>query len=252
MSPSYENSIWPESLYHIKRTIIDLAEDPSGATETTDILNTFTELPAAKKAASSALASEGYIADDFEIFDVKDNAAEAKWKHNDDVLVYAKAPRGQIFEVRLDVKKNTEKFIGNEEDKVEEFLHYVLQTTINYNNDAGGAVRATEVEGTYPSRKEAFEASKTTLLDGEITKTSFAEYDEKDAFQGEWPYGDDCVVHAVGQSGENILVLVKAQPHNHQNHACKHHGGKKCLCNCDSKEVGCKGKSCKHEDCDCK
>lgn len=124
MSPTYENSIWPESLYHIKRTITDLAEDPSGATQTTDILGTYTELPAAKKAASSALASEGYIADDFETLEVKNDVGEGKWKHDSDVLVYAKAPRGQVFEVRLDVKKNAEKFIGNEEDKVENFLHY--------------------------------------------------------------------------------------------------------------------------------
>lgn len=34
---------------------------------------------------------------------------------------------------------------------------------------------------------------------------------------GEWPYGDECVVHAVTQTGENFKVLVKAPPK-----ACKH------------------------------
>lgn len=58
-----------EFLYHVKRTIIDFAEDKSGATQITDILGTFTELTAAKSAARSGLASEGYVKDDFETYE---------------------------------------------------------------------------------------------------------------------------------------------------------------------------------------
>jgi len=87
----------------------------------------------------------------------------------------------------------------------------VLQTTINYNSDRTGDVQTTEVEGTYTTRKAAFAAAKTVLLDEEVTKESFAEYDEKDNEKGEWPYGVECFVHAVGKTGENFLVLVKAQ-----------------------------------------
>lgn len=241
----------PEFLYHVKRTITDFAEDKSGATRTTDVLGTFTSLPAAKVAANGALASEGYIKDDFELLEVKAEVDEA-WKHGDGVLVFAKAPRGQEFEVRLDTKPNEAGLKGNADGEVEGVLHYVLQTTINYNNDRIGGIQTTEVEGTYTTRKAAFEAAKIALLEGdEVTKASFAEYDEKEDFKGEWPYGDECFVHAVGQTGENFTVSVKAQPHSHGNHACGHHGGKKCDCKCEKSEGGCKTKACKHKECEC-
>jgi hypothetical protein len=83
-----------------------------------------------------------------------------------------------------------------------------------------------------------------------VTKKDFAEYDEQKDFLGEWPYGDECLVHAVGVSGENFLVYVKAQPHRHTDHSCDHHDGKRCECSCNDKEEGaCKQKQCKHSDC---
>ncbi|TVY19549.1 hypothetical protein LARI1_G003391 [Lachnellula arida] len=175
----------PEFLYHIKRTITDYHEDKSGATRTTDVLGTFTDLKAAKAAAYSALASEGYIKDDFELYE--DNTRDPEnWKHGD-----------------------------------------VLQTTINYNNDRIGGIQTTEVEGTYPSRAAAYAAAGSVLIDDDVTKSSFAEYDEKENFKGDWPYGDEAFVHAVKETGENFLVAVKAQPHSHQHHKCVHHGGGK-------------------------
>lgn len=114
----------PEFLFHVKRTITDYAEDKSGATRTTDILGTFTDLATAKKAAHSALASEGYLKDDFVVFDDKNETPEGVWKHGDGVFVYAKAPAGQEFDVRLDTKPNLLKLKGNESGEVEGHLHY--------------------------------------------------------------------------------------------------------------------------------
>jgi hypothetical protein len=240
-----------DMLFHVKRTVTDFAEDKSGATRTTDILGTFTDLTAAKNAARSALASEGYLKDDFATFETKSEVDPEAWTHGDGVLIFAKAPAGQEFEVRLDTKPNVNNLKGNPSGEVDGYLHYVLQTTINYNNDRIGGIQTTEVEGTFTTRKAAFEAAKTTLLDDEITKESFAEYDEKDEFKGEWPYGDDCLVHAVGESGENFKVFVKAQPHSHALHVCGHHGGKNCDCKCNHKESKCKNTQCRHTDCEC-
>lgn len=97
----------------------------------------------------------------------------------------------------------------------------VLQTTIYYNNDRIGGIQTTEVAGTYTTRKAAYEAARIALLDNDIKKDSFAEYDEKDEEKEEWPFGDDCFVHAVSETGENFLVLVKAQPHSHKKHSQK-------------------------------
>jgi hypothetical protein len=111
-------------LYHIKRTIIDYHEDKSGATRITDILSTFTDLAAAKAAANSALASEGYLRDDFELYEQKNEVGVNNWKHGDGVEVFAKAPAGQEFEVRLDTKPNVLNLKGNADGEVEGSLHY--------------------------------------------------------------------------------------------------------------------------------
>lgn len=122
-----------ELLYHVKRTITDFAEDKSGATRTTDILGTFTDLTAAKAAARAGLASEGYIREDFDVMEIKDVEGEGEgiWNHDDGVLVYAKAPAGQEFEVRLDTKPNVLHLKGNESGEVDGFLHYGNLTEIS-------------------------------------------------------------------------------------------------------------------------
>lgn len=114
----------PEYLFHVKRTITNYADDKSGATRIIDILGTFTSLAAAKNAARGALASEGYIKDDFEILELKDETPEAEWKHGDGCLVFAKTPRGQEFDVRIDTKPNVLKLEGNESGEVEGHLYY--------------------------------------------------------------------------------------------------------------------------------
>jgi len=242
------NGTTSEFLYHVKRTIIDFAEDKSGSTCTTDILGTFTSLEKAKAAARGALTREGYVNDDFAVYEVNTN--NGSWGHGDGVFVFAKAPAGHEFEVRLDTKPNVDSLKGNEQGEVEGVLHYVLQTTIFYNNDRVGGIQTTEVESTHTTRAAAYENAKKALLDDEVTKESFAEYDGKDDFKGEWPYGEDVFVHAVSETGENYNVAVKAQPHRHGNHPCAHHGGTMCACKCKHSEEGCKAKACKHNGCE--
>jgi hypothetical protein len=101
-------------------------------------------------------------------------------------------------------------------------LSLVLQTTIYYNHDSIGGIQTTQVEGVYPTRKAAREAAKRVLLDENITKQTFAEYDEQDNEIKEWPYGEDVLVHAVAETGENFKVSVKPQLHSHQQHASDH------------------------------
>jgi hypothetical protein len=113
-----------DSLYHIKRTVTDYLNDPSGATRTTDILKTFVDLPAAKAAARKALFSEGYLKDDFQVYEENDGTEAWDFKRGDGVIVWARAPAGQEFEVRLDTKPNLQGLRGNTEGVVEGFLHY--------------------------------------------------------------------------------------------------------------------------------
>jgi len=205
-----------EFLYHVKRTMTDFSEDKSGATQSTEISGTFTELAAAKAAARSALSSEGYVKDDFDTYEVKDESST--WGHEDGILAYATAPAGQVFEVGLDTNPNVLKYKGNAAGEVEASLHYVLQQTIDYSRDPTGASQVTEVQGTYPTREAACKAARTALLDKDITKNSFAEYDEFDDDRdiNEWPYGEEVLVHAVAATGENFNIAVKEKLHSRQ------------------------------------
>ena len=120
--PSSTNITQEPLLYHVKRTVIDLTEDKSGATRITDIEGTYNNLHAAKEAATHALASEGYLESDFDTLSVK--AVDEEWTHADGVLVLAKAPAGQEFEVAIDTKPNTLNLKGNAVGKIEGILHY--------------------------------------------------------------------------------------------------------------------------------
>lgn len=202
----------PEDLlYHVKCEVIDFHKDQSGATRTTELFGTFNSLPTAKAAGYSCLKSWGYQPSDFDIYE--ENRHPEDWKHGDGVIVYAKAPAGQEFNVRLDTKPNLIGLKGNKEGVVEEKLYYVLQTTIYYNLDRTGAKQATEVEGVYLSREEANKAATKVLLDDKdgLTRDEFAEYDVKNK-EDDWPFGEDVIVHAVWPTGENYLVEVKVLP----------------------------------------
>jgi hypothetical protein len=60
----------------------------------------------------------------------------------------------------------------------------------------------------YLTRKDAEEFGKDILIDEAVSKESFAEYDEKDVLKDDWPYGDDVLIHAVSEIGENFKILV--------------------------------------------
>jgi hypothetical protein len=111
-----------ELLYHVKRTFIDFAHDPSGVSQTTDILNTFTNLDAAKAAASMALFRQGYSKDDF--LKYEENDGTDKWKYGDRVMVVAQAPAGEEFDICLDTTPNIFFFTANAFSEVKDHLFY--------------------------------------------------------------------------------------------------------------------------------
>jgi hypothetical protein len=136
--------------------------------------------------------------------------------------VYAKAPKGQEFYVSLDTKPNTESLPAGPKGTLQlpeghDHLHYVLQNRTDYNQDKSGAFQNTEIQGCYVHREHALAAAKTTLQED---REEYAQYDERDDedSEGGWPFGDEVVVHAVAQTGENYTVAVKTVPGAHQKH----------------------------------
>jgi hypothetical protein len=101
---------------------------------------------------------------------------------------------------------------SDHEGVVEEHLHYIFQTKIEYINRVW-AKQTTEIEGTYLLRKDGIDAAYVVLLDPEreMTKEDYAVYEEKDAFKDKWPFGNDTFVYAVIKNGDSFLIEVKKQ-----------------------------------------
>jgi hypothetical protein len=209
-------------LYHIKCEIIDYAEDTSGLTRTTTIYGTYTSLPVAKAAARTCLKTAGYLPSDFDVYEEKTDPET--WKYMEDVAVYAKAPAGQEFRVRLDVTPTVAGLTTDEQGVVETPLYYVLQTNIDYDSDRTGGKQTTDIEGVYLEREEANQAAYKVLLNEAegVTRESFVEFDRMDEQEGDWPYLDDVLVHAVGKNGDNFNVEVKTQEKAHHKRGATH------------------------------
>jgi hypothetical protein len=222
MAETNGNPSIPEQLFHTTLTVVDYHLDTSGSTRDVHVLGTHTSLPAAKAFALAALELLGYEPDDFEEYAARVDTPLEEWKHGDGVMVYAKAPKGHEFYVGLDTKPNTESLPAGPKDTLQlpeghDHLHYVLQNRTDYNQDKSGAFQTTEIQGCYLRREHALAAAKTTLQED---REEYAQYDERDDedSEGEWPFGDEVVVHAVAQTGDNYTVAVKTVPGAHQKH----------------------------------
>jgi len=211
----------PDLLFHTVLTVIDYHADTSGSTRTFYILGTHTNLPAAKAFSQSCLTHLGYAPDDFTTYSTSATTSPSEWTHGDGVAVYAKAPAGQEFVVSIDTTPNNESLPEGPNSQLQmpkgfDHLHYVLQTKTDYNQDKSGAYQTTEIEGCYVRRADAEAAARMALAD--LDKQGFSQYDERDTEdeKGQWPFGEDVLVHAVAQTGENYSVCVRTVPGAHK------------------------------------
>jgi hypothetical protein len=198
-----------EDLYHVVFTSSHFKRDPTAEFQKVRVCGTYTSVKAAKVAAHQTLFDAGYEQEWFKIFDVH-TAETTDWKHGDGVVVYAVAPEGEIFTVSIATTKDRLGVKSNEQGKINIDLYHVLQTTIFYDKDASGALRETNIEGTFKTYDEAREAAKSVLINEEdgLTKESWAEYDELPEGDKTWEWGDNVFVHAVGSNGENVILSV--------------------------------------------
>lgn len=222
-----ENANVPDLLFHTLLTVIDFHADTSGSTRTVYILGTHTSVTAAKAFAQACLTHLGYAPDDFTTYATAADTPPAEWTHGDGVAVYAKAPAGQEFIVSIDTTPNNENLPEGQNFQLElpkgfDHLHYVLQTKTDYNQDKSGAYQTTEIEGCYVRRADAESAAKMALA--EMDKQGFSQYDERDTEdeKGQWPFGEDVLVHAVAETGENYSVRVTTVPGAHKRLSKKH------------------------------
>lgn len=209
MAPNQKMTTPAETLYTIKTTLKDFHRNPSGALQQVQIAGTYTSLAQAKQAAETALYKLGYSEEDLPTYDIKTAANAESWSYGDGVLVHAVAPSKEEFLVEIETCPNVLKIHSDSESgKVSDKLSYVLQTTIHYDIDASGAKRETTIGGIYTSRPAAVKAAKKTLLEEDVvTQKSYAEWDEFSG-QKDWSFGENVVVHAVAENGQNYEVSV--------------------------------------------
>lgn len=206
----------PELLFHTILTVIDYHNDPSGATRSVFVLGTHSTLAAAKAYTIGSLQQLNFAPDDFEEYAVRPSQGPSteNWNHGDGILVFARAPAGQVFLVGVDTTPNIESVDATPDGELilpggAVFLHYVLQTTIDYNADRSGSSQTTQVEGSYVHRPDALTAAHRCL-----DRKQYVEYDERGnaEYFGQWPFDEDVVVHAASDTGQNYYVAVKTVP----------------------------------------
>ncbi|KAK3988788.1 hypothetical protein QBC44DRAFT_96733 [Cladorrhinum sp. PSN332] len=225
----------PESLYHTTLSITSPPHSSSGgSTRSSYILGTHTDLPSARSFALSCLESSlNYHPSDFKEFTTRlsfePSDQDTEWPYGDNSLVYAVTRANQEFLVGLETKPNFASLRSGgpnstpllPENSSCDHLHYVLQTTTHYDQATGtdperDAFQTTEIEGCYIPRSEALDAARRALRQ-ENENGMFTQYDERDddgigEHKDGWPFGEDVVVHAVGQMGENYEVAVRTVP----------------------------------------
>ncbi|KAL4723512.1 hypothetical protein ACLX1H_009147 [Fusarium chlamydosporum] len=207
----------PELLYHILLTVIDYHVDPSGAQRSIYILGTRATLEAAKESSFRVLHSLRYKPTDFIEYAIH-SSHTGTWAHGNGVLVFAKAPAGQVFLVSVQATPNTEKLVMNHDGGVilpqrVPSLHYILQTTIDYNKDRTGCEQETQIEGIFVHRSNALAAARKLL-----NPLNYVDYETPEKMNGEWPFGEEVVAHAVAEMGQNITVAVTTVTGSHHRH----------------------------------
>jgi hypothetical protein len=109
--------------------------------------------------------------------------------------------------VEIDTVPNLIGVQADDTGRVKAPLYHVLLVVIEYDKDRSGSQRYSVVEGTHTRRQLACEHALQVLLDEDIKKKDFVEYDEYKG-DGKGLFGADVMVHAVKEGGQNILVSV--------------------------------------------
>jgi hypothetical protein len=220
--------IIPELLHHTVLTVVDYSHNASGASRTVFILATHGTHEGAQAYAAQSLEQLNFKADDFQKYEVRglgSNRSGTSWVYGDGVMVFARSLDGQEFRVSTCATQNNESLRANAEDgkmilpEGAQFLHYVIQTILDYDTDRSGGRQQTEIIGVYLHRADAWAAAHMSLK-----PEDFVEYDRRgDAeFVEQWPFGENVAVHAIGEWGLNSLVAVTTPPQHKQD--IKKHG----------------------------
>ncbi|VUC28258.1 unnamed protein product [Clonostachys rosea] len=216
-----DDTFIPEFLYHTCLTVDENNVQTLEDIPRRYVLASHGTLEAAKQSALKALATLGYEEADFAVYKARPDVAE-EWEYGNGVILYAKAPAGQEFFVAIDTKLNIEDLPALPDGSLllprgTDHLHFIIQTQIKYSADRSFS---SEIQGAYLKRNDAVEAARWCLL-GESSdpKSDYAQFDIKADLEpkADWPFGEDVLIHAVANTGENYLISLVTPPISYRN-----------------------------------
>ncbi|KAJ5293575.1 hypothetical protein PENANT_c002G07576 [Penicillium antarcticum] len=206
-----ENQVAPEFVYHVI-LMMSQSKGSSGQNEKIRILGTYTSVGKAKDAAHRSLFESGYERAWFSTFETNPEVLEEfSVCQGVGLALYAIATDGTVFRVRITTSPNTLRLTtDNEDGRIPISLYYVVQTNVPYCTHERKPAHDTNVEGMFKSYAEARKFASTLLLSEEdgITVSSYKDYCEAGPNEKDCEYGDNVIVHAIGESGENYFVSV--------------------------------------------
>jgi len=198
-----------DSLFHVMLTTSHLDKDVNAKIQGVRVCGTFDSLSAAKVLAHRCLFDLGYEQEWFTTFKTQHDMEIVD--HVQDKIVVATGPAGEVFTVTISSVPNSFQLVSTTDTKrVTVPLYHVVQTTVHYDVDESGQSRDTTVQGSYTTYKQAREVAHEvlTLSDEGSDKNSYAQYTEAGPGELDCGYGENVVVHAVGEHGSNYLVSI--------------------------------------------
>jgi hypothetical protein len=198
-----------DSLYHVVLTTSHLKKDVNVTVQGVRICGTYDALQPAKAFAHRCLFDAGYEQEWFTTF--KTQHELQLLDHREDKIVEATGPAGELFTVDISTIPNSFGLKSSSDSKrITTPLFHVVQTIVNYGEDESGQTRDTTIQGSYTSYERARETAHSLLLwfeDG-IDKDTYLQYEEAAPGELDCGYGENVVVHAVGENGSNYLVSI--------------------------------------------
>lgn len=196
------------SLFNVVLTLTHMQKDVDMNLQGVRICGTYDSLPAAKGFAHRCLFDAGYEQEWFTTFETQHEGILIDHKQNE--IVRAIGPGGEEFIVNISTIPNVFELKSNDAGRVETPLYHVVQTIVHYRADESGQTRETTIQGSFKTFEEARKVALSTLLwweDG-ISRNTYAQYDEAGPGELDCGYGENVLVHAIGQNGENFVVSV--------------------------------------------
>lgn len=204
-----KHSTESDSLFHVLLTTSHLEKDINSQVQGVRICGTFASLPAAKAFAHRCLFDAGYEAEWFTTFRTQHDLHLVD--HREERIVEATGPGGEVFTVDIATIPNALGLApASPAARIAAPLFHVVQTIVHYGQDESGQSRDTTVQGSFTDYERAREVAHSLLLwfeDG-IDKDTYVQFEEAAPGEPDCGYGENVVVHAVGENGDNYLISI--------------------------------------------